>query len=69
MKPFKEWPNPKQVCQSEYSMIYELVRDAREQAKEDGEDPDIVTKGILEEFSGWATELLVNSSTVDREGT
>ena len=58
MKSFKEWPNPKEVGEVEYSVIYEVIQEARRQAEEDGDDPDAITQGILEEFSGWAAELL-----------
>lgn len=58
LKPFSEWPNPKKIGQSEYSMIYDLCNIARKQAINDGDDPDMLTISILEEFFGWAQSLL-----------
>jgi hypothetical protein len=58
MKEFDHWPDPKLVGQAEYSMIYDLILDARAQAEMDNDDPDRITEGILEEFKEWVTELL-----------
>jgi hypothetical protein len=55
----KIFPDPDHVGQSEYLAIYEVVEGFRD-------DPEMV-RGILEEFRGWAEDLLGKSADWSRE--
>jgi hypothetical protein len=56
MLPFDQWPNPDDVCQGEYSLIYEFCNDLFQDVTDD--EVDEVIKGSLNEFIKWATFLL-----------
>ena len=47
------FPHPDNVCQGEYYAIYDLLLNMDERA-----DPEAIA-GVLREFAGWATYMLV----------
>ena len=60
MLPFSQWPDPHDVCEGEYSVIYEFFNDL---LMDNDEEPDMI-EGSLDEFIAWA-EYLKNLSEKD----
>lgn len=53
MLPFSQWPDPDDVCEGEYSAIYEFFNDL---LIDNEEEPSMI-EGSLDEFIEWATFL------------
>ena len=60
MIPFSQWPDPDDVCEGEYTAIYEFFNDL---LMDNDEDLDMI-EGSLNEFIEWAM-FLRNMTTED----
>jgi hypothetical protein len=53
MLKFAQWPDPHDVCEGEYSVIYEFFNDL---LMDNDEEPEMI-RASLNEFIEWATYL------------